>query len=290
MKEYPPHELCSLFPPMGDGDYSTLVESIREVGLKDDIVLLDKEVLDGAHRQSACLKAKVKPRYRQFNPNIDGPDPISFVIQKNLARRNLTPSKAATIGAELVEKFKEQEKAEKAAAKAANLQPKSKRPKGSKTKKAAKALNVSERSVAEAAALKKSDPEEFAKVKKGEQTLHAGTTKAKAKKSVADRKSEEFAKATAIIDKVCGDGFCKSIEDKLSSNDVVKLSELDKDEIKRVKPFIEGGWKLKAALGYKSVSLTYAHNIRQLCDRALAQGGTYILEIGEWEIVVKKKE
>ena len=108
----------------------------------------------------------------------------------------------------------------------------------------------------------------------------------------AEKKGEATKVALEVIATATGDeGFAITCDQKLSSKEIAQLSGLDADEIKRVKPFIESGWTLKNALSYKSTSFTCAHNIRQLIDRTIEQGGSYMLEIEaysqKWTIEVK---
>ena len=302
------HPLCTLFPQMGDDAYKALVKSIKENGYdqSEPLITLDGLLLDGAHRQTACQKLKIVPPTKEYK----GDDPFGFVVGKNLARRHLDPSQSAAIGAEIVELMKQQEKAEKEAAKAEEKAAKekakktgkpapkakpAKKTRGSKAAKAAAALNVSERSVAAAEALKKDDPAAFEEVKAGKKTLNAATTAAAVKKSTKDRESEAFATACQIIDRVIESGFSEKIKNKISSKDLVKFSGLDEAEMIRVAPYLDSGWKLAAAMGFKAVSLSAGHTIRQLIDRSIAQGGKYTLSPielygDEWTIDVSKRE
>jgi len=305
-----PHALCSLLPPQSDAEYAAMKKGMKENGYdkRHPIVLISGEILDGAHRYSCAKATKQKPEFIDFEKLGFAGTPFEYVMQENLRRRNLDPSQAAAIGAEIVAMMKEDERAEREAVKQAEKEASdkakasgSKAPKpkpvkktvGSKAKKAAETMGVSERSVAAAEALKEADPAEFEKVKKGEQSLNAGTTAAALKKSAKDRESEAFATACQIIDRVCGDGISELIKNKLSSKDLMKLSGLDEEEMKRVLPFIESGWKLAAALGFKAISLVPTHPIRSLVDRALAQGGTFELLITmygeEWQINAQRR-
>lgn len=289
LKKLEPHPLGAAFPSMKDDEYKRFVSGIKKNGYdsKEKITLLDGKILDGNHRYTGLKKAGI-PYHPDFFEDYRGDDPIGFVTMKNLNRRNLTPSQAAAVGADLVDSWKQMEKDE-----AANSQTKSRRLggksavriKGSKTKKAADALGVSERSVASARALKKANPKAHEEVKKGKKKLHAAGKEEGQKQSAEQRKTAEFEEAAKRIDKVCGDGFTLTAAKKLPSKDLMKLSQLDKAEMKRIHPFIEAGWGLKAALGYKSASLSYGHTIRQLRDRAIEQGGRFTLVMDDgWEI------
>lgn len=55
-------------------------------------------ILDGRNRARACEVAGAIPRMEQFPA---GADPIAFVIDKNLCRRNLKDGQRALIAAEL---------------------------------------------------------------------------------------------------------------------------------------------------------------------------------------------
>lgn len=298
-KNLQPHSLGSLFPMMGDEEYKRLVENMKKKGFDPEhpIRLYEGKILDGNNRYTAAKEAKVEPVFKDYV----GTDPIGFVVQENLSRRNLTPSQASTIAADLLEQLEAADAAQ--AAKDAEVakenedrnaivvddtKGKGKRAKGEKAEKAAKVMNVSKRNVAKAKALKKNDPKKFAEVKAGKKSLNKASKEAEVKKSKEELASEAFAKAQVVIDAACGDGYTSVLEKKLLTKEIVKLGQLDPEEIKRVKPMLDAGWKLKAALGYKSKALVWAHNIRQLCDRAVANGGTFILEIGEFVIDVKR--
>jgi len=287
-----PHPLGAIFPPMDNESYDGLVKSIKKDGFDDreKIVLLDGQILDGNNRYTGLKKARVKPEPKFFQ-NFNGSDPYSFVVQKNLHRRHLTPSQAAALGAELVEMMRVEEKRQKDEAKAAAkggkpTKPQKQAAKGSKAGRAAKAVGVSERSVDEASALKKSDPAAFEEVKKGAKRLASASKDAGQKKSAADQKGEEFQKAAEIIDRTCGESFTETLKGKLQSKDIIKLSGIDAAEMLRIKPMLESGWKLNAALGYKSVALVAAHPIRQLLDRCDAQGGNFEVEMEGKRITV----
>jgi N6-adenosine-specific RNA methylase IME4 len=97
------HPLADLFPPMGDGDFETLCESLRAHGFDaaDQIVLLDGKILDGRNRQAACIATGVKPLFRIFDRKAEG-DPLAFVLRRNLARRHLNESQRSMVAAQLV--------------------------------------------------------------------------------------------------------------------------------------------------------------------------------------------
>ena len=81
-REYPTSEFAMLFPEMAPEDYQQLVASIREQGLLDPIAVWRGEVIDGRHRQRACLAVGVVPLYIHLDPEAD---PVEYILAKNLA-------------------------------------------------------------------------------------------------------------------------------------------------------------------------------------------------------------
>lgn len=123
----PFHAFANVFPLIMDQEFSDLVDDIRANGLRDPIVLLDGDVLDGRNRYRAltalvetgeCLgdgwghragqnldADMLEPGsdnilFRSFQPEADG-DALAYVISKNLKRRQLTVSQRAFAVAEL---------------------------------------------------------------------------------------------------------------------------------------------------------------------------------------------
>lgn len=92
------HDLALIFPPMEEGDFSELRQSIAAHGLRDDIILLDGKVLDGIHRYKACIEEGIKPTFSNYSPDFDGKSPEEFVMDKNFTRRHLSLSQRAAIG------------------------------------------------------------------------------------------------------------------------------------------------------------------------------------------------
>ena len=80
--------LAGIFPPMTEGEYARLEESIREGGLLEEITLWRGAVIDGVHRLRACLRLGIEPRFFSLP---DDADPLAHVIGKNGSRRSLAP-------------------------------------------------------------------------------------------------------------------------------------------------------------------------------------------------------
>jgi len=90
---YELHPLCTLFPRMNGGEFSTLRDDIAANGLRAPIVLHDGMILDGGNRYRACLDAKVEPRFETFS----GGNLVSFVLSANLHRRHMSAGQQAAI-------------------------------------------------------------------------------------------------------------------------------------------------------------------------------------------------
>lgn len=119
------HPLANLFPLIEGDDFLTFAEDIRVNGVRDEIVLLDGQNLDGrnryralewlvetgevlgqgwGHRAGEPLDAEhLDPDnawFRKFNRNVDG-DPLAWVISKNLKRRHMDESQRAMVAAKI---------------------------------------------------------------------------------------------------------------------------------------------------------------------------------------------
>lgn len=301
-----PHDLCKILPAMGDEQYKQLKASIKNSGFdpKHPIILYEGKILDGANRYTAAEACKIIPPTKQY----DGNDPIGFVIQENLARRQLTPSQAAAAAAELASRMKAAAKAAKDAKKQAAKdtkgkgKPAKKEPKAKRTKNAAgtvsaqaaaKVGGTSERSTAAAEQLQKDSPELFAKVKAGEMKLNAAVKLAAKQKSDADKKSGVSAAAKLQLEKLSDAAFALHCEKHLTGKDLTKISGLTKEEIARIRPLIEGGWAVAAAMSYRATELSPTHPMRAFIDRAVAQGGAFFWSVRaydkDFEVEIKVK-
>lgn len=85
------HPLSAAFPSMPDGELGALAIDIEAHGQREPGVLYEGMVLDGWHRYLACRKVG-----REFKAvELNGEDPIAFVLSRNLHRRHLTASQRA---------------------------------------------------------------------------------------------------------------------------------------------------------------------------------------------------
>ena len=88
------HPLSAAWGDMPEDQYREFVESVREHGVTDPlIVLLDGKVLDGWHRHRAAVEVGIDLELvcREFL----GDDPVAYVIRRNGERRHLTAGQRA---------------------------------------------------------------------------------------------------------------------------------------------------------------------------------------------------
>ena len=101
------HPACLLFPRMSDAELQELVDDIKANGLQNPVILHEGKVLDGRNRLTACKKAKVEPRFVEWDG--DG-SPLEWVISQNLVRRHLTASQRAVIANDLLPLYEKEAK------------------------------------------------------------------------------------------------------------------------------------------------------------------------------------
>jgi hypothetical protein len=155
--------------PVVDGDaLQALADDIRTHGLREPIVLLGDNVLDGRSRLEACRLAGVEPRFESW----DGQGtPLDFVVSRNLRRRHLDESQRAEVAARLKEHYALQAKERQRAAGGAAPGPLSadlREAKGKASEKAAQVMNVSPRLVEDASkVLNEGSPQLIEDLQKG---------------------------------------------------------------------------------------------------------------------------
>ncbi len=94
------HPVAQLFPMLDVEGLGDLVESIREQGLLDPIVLDEQgRVLDGRNRLVACQAAGIKPEIVPY----EGDDPDGYALTVNITRRHLSKGQQAMVIAKATE-------------------------------------------------------------------------------------------------------------------------------------------------------------------------------------------
>ena len=97
---YPVHPAAALFPMMSEPELADLAADIKANGLIHPIVLgawktEDGEaiegLIDGRNRLKACELAGVEPSFA----NLNGVDPLAFIVSCNVERRSLTAGQKA---------------------------------------------------------------------------------------------------------------------------------------------------------------------------------------------------
>lgn len=197
------HPACEALPELTPERFAELVDSIREHGLEDPIVLHEGKVLDGRHRLRACAEAGVEPRFEEWDGR--GETPVGFIALKQI-RRDMTASQRAAWAAEYVLDDEEANARERQGART-DLQPPGNRSEKSRPEeareKAAERAGVNPRYVSDAKRIREKDEALFDQVKTGEISLpEAGRRSALAEKIEAfpddeREQAESFLRAVA---------------------------------------------------------------------------------------------
>lgn len=104
LKDASPHsELANQHPLLQADEYEALRESIGKRGQHQPIIVNEAgEILDGRHREAACLELGIEPNYVKY----DGPEEKnriqSYIMDLNMIHRNATPSQKAAYAVKYV--------------------------------------------------------------------------------------------------------------------------------------------------------------------------------------------
>lgn len=142
------HPLTDLFPVMSEAEFSFLLRDIERHGIREPLVVVEGQILDGRHRWKAAKQLSLSTvPIREWS---DSGDPLDGVVSLNLHRRHLDESQRAMVGARIKGLYEDQAKARQGARTdiSANLRGSEK---GKAATDAAAAVNVSTRSVESAA-------------------------------------------------------------------------------------------------------------------------------------------
>lgn len=174
------HPLAELIPPMGDEDYASLRDSIRDKGQELPIILFEDQILDGRHRQRVCDELSIQPKYDLY----EGNDPAGYVISMNLERRHLTTGQRAAAALALLEYEKDRAKERQRESGGAHPGPIGSDEftgTGEAAEIAGKKLGVSADSVKKARSLANDRPDLHEKVKTGDISLNAAVEEQRGK-------------------------------------------------------------------------------------------------------------
>ena len=82
---------------MSKEQYEALREDIAAHGVQEPIWVYEGRIIDGKHRQHACIELGIDPPRRKYT----GKDPVGFVVARNLRRRHMSESQRAMVAAKL---------------------------------------------------------------------------------------------------------------------------------------------------------------------------------------------
>lgn len=277
-KTYEPHPLSLVMPPMSAEEYAQLIDSIREHGQLEPVVLFEGQILDGRHRYQACQQLGIEPILREYSYEDDGPSPATFSLVKNTHRRHLTTSQRAMVAAAILPFFEAEAKANQRKSGGAGMKENAAERKAETPihshAKAAEQMHVSKGSVQTAAKLAEEAPELAEEVKAGKKTLNAANTEFQEKKKntvpsiipaenqrkaafaeIAERHGEEF--ASAVVD----GRKLKTAED---FEDWQKLTEAEQDGLI---DFVLDGWLVRKAQRWLAQTVDEKTSIKDLIVR-----------------------
>jgi hypothetical protein len=213
------HEVANIFPMMTPEEFKGLVDDIRVSGQLDPIWIYQNKIIDGRNRYNACLELQIEPKTSEWDGN---GDLVSFVVSKNLKRRQLTPSQLAMVAARIKHIFEAGAK-ERMTSGVNQYSPGAKRPEatGKSIELAAKAVGASETSSKRASRIiKRGNEELIVAVDTGKITVNKADEIARLPKEEQGRAIEEAKepKKPVVLPE-------KPEEPKLSRQEVLKMNE-----------------------------------------------------------------
>lgn len=85
------HPAAAIFPMLSADEMRELAADIKANGLRHPIVVKDGKLIDGRNRLEACKLAEVEPTFVELN----GADPVAYIISTNVQRRHMTKGQRA---------------------------------------------------------------------------------------------------------------------------------------------------------------------------------------------------
>jgi hypothetical protein len=93
----PVHPAAAVFPMLPDDELDALAADITEHGLRYPLIVKDEHLIDGRNRREACRRAGIEPQVAELN----GDDPVAYIVSTNINRRNMTRGQRAMALAKL---------------------------------------------------------------------------------------------------------------------------------------------------------------------------------------------
>lgn len=93
----PVHPAAAIFPMLSEDELSELAADIKANGLLQPLVVKADVLIDGRNRREACKRAGIEPLIQE----LDGIDPVAYILASNITRRHLTKGQRAMAVAKL---------------------------------------------------------------------------------------------------------------------------------------------------------------------------------------------
>lgn len=187
-----PHKFAEFLPPMSEAEYQAMKDDIAANGQREPIILLDGKILDGRHRNRACVELGVEPKTKEYPPAWG--EPIFYVHSKAL-HRNCNDSQKACAAVQFLPEF---EKHAKRRMLSGGSEPVPQGQIGKARDQAGSILGVSGRYVSEAKAILEADAKLFREVFEGR--LPITRAKRLVLRTARTRQAKAAAKSGRIID------------------------------------------------------------------------------------------
>src|SRR6266545_4289048 len=91
------HPAAAIFPMLPEDELNEMAADIKVNGLTHPIVVKDGLLIDGRNRREACKRAGIEPQAVELN----GADPVAYVLSANINRRHMTKGQRAMVVAKL---------------------------------------------------------------------------------------------------------------------------------------------------------------------------------------------
>jgi hypothetical protein len=95
--QLPVHPAADVFPMLSDEELNELAADIKANGLLQPLIVKDGVLVDGRNRREACQRAGITPQVDELN----GIDPVAYILSANINRRNLSKGQRAMAVAKL---------------------------------------------------------------------------------------------------------------------------------------------------------------------------------------------